>query len=120
MQDLFDGCEFSFELDGCTPPCSLSDMNKDFLYKLQIVYEKIPFHINSAYRSKEWEIAHKRSGSSSHVKGLAVDIHYRNSRELALLVSNFLAVGISRFGIAKTFLHVDADPDKVSPCIWLY
>lgn len=78
-----------------------------------------PIIINSAYRSKEYELSKGRAGTSSHVSGLAVDIRCSNSVDRLDLVIALLSVGFRRIGISRNFVHVDIDPDKVQ-CIWLY
>ncbi len=57
------------------------NMNVDFLAKLDEAreYANIPFIINSAYRSPEHKESIKNP-TSSHIKGLAVDIKANDSR----------------------------------------
>lgn len=78
-----------------------------------------PFIINSAYRCRSYEISMGRSGTSSHCKGLAVDLRCDSDYKRLIMVQNLLRAGFRRIGIAKTFIHADLDKDK-SPCIWLY
>ena len=79
----------------------------------------IPFTINSAYRSPEHPLSIKNP-SSSHIKGLAVDIKIRSSRERFIILDALIAVGFTRIGIADTFIHVDLDLDKSQGVIWTY
>jgi len=80
----------------------------------------IPFKINSGYRT----IKHnKKIGgvkSSSHLKGLAVDIKCIDSRSRFIIVNSLINAGFTRIGIAKTFIHVDCDIDKSAQVIWMY
>jgi len=97
-------------------------MDADFLAKLDKAREfaKVPFIINSAWRSEE---DNKRVGGkpdSSHLKGLAVDIKATNSRQRGLILDALRAVGFTRIGIARTFIHVDMDFDKDQDVTWLY
>lgn len=78
----------------------------------------VPFKVNSAYRSIDYEFQHGRTGTSSHCKGLAVDIACNNSAQRLKMVKALLLCGFCRIGIYKNFIHVDKDPDKVA-CIWL-
>ena len=78
-----------------------------------------PFIVNSAFRTVEYELAHNRSGSSSHCKGLAVDLHCISDRARCTIVKCLLRAGFRRIGIAKTFIHVDYDKSK-NDAIWLY
>ena len=96
-------------------------MNVEFLAKLDEAREfsKIPFIINSAYRSPKHPLSIKNP-TSSHIKGLAVDISVKGSRQRFLILDALLAVGITRIGVASTFIHADIDPDKSQNVIWTY
>jgi len=96
-------------------------MNKDFLFVLDEAREfaGIPFVINSAYRSPEHPLSIKNP-SSSHIKGLAVDIKATDSNTRFKIVKALIEVGFNRIGIADTFIHVDLDLDKTQNVIWTY
>lgn len=110
------------EFTACVPSCSIDNMNAGFLAQLDKVRELsgIPLVLNSAFRSLDWERKQGRTGSSSHCKGLAVDIRCNTSANRYKIVKAALAVGISRIGIGKTFVHLDADRDKVQGVIFDY
>ena len=99
-----------------------SKMDKDFLEKLDYARGNagVPFKINSGYRTKEWNLKVGGRVGSSHLKGLAVDIHCNNSRNRALIINALMEVGVNRFGIARTFIHCDVDKNKDQDVIWLY
>ena len=97
-------------------------MNRDFLIKLDSArgIAGIPFKINSGYRTeKRNDLIGGRVGSS-HLKGLAVDIGYKGSRQRYLIIQSLMHVGINRIGIGKTFIHCDVDNLKDPDVIWLY
>jgi uncharacterized protein YcbK (DUF882 family) len=96
-------------------------MDEDFLAKLDDAREfaGFPFFINSAYRSPEHPESIKNP-TSSHIKGLAVDIRARDSRTRYLIIDALMHVGFNRIGIADTFIHVDDDRNKASGVIWTY
>ena len=98
-----------------------NNMNKDFLFVLDEAREfaGIPFVINSAYRSPEHPLSIKNP-SSSHIKGLAVDIKATDSKTRFKIVKALIEVGFTRIGIADTFIHVDLDLDKTQNVIWTY
>lgn len=110
-----------FEFNCASPRCSIDDMDRDFLRALDSAraFSGVPFRINSAYRSKEYELEHGRTGTSSHCKGCAVDLACSDSRKRYLIVNALLSCGFQRVGISKSFIHVDSDPDK-RPSIWIY
>ena len=97
------------------------NMNVDFLAKLDEAREfaGIPFIINSAYRSPSHPESIKNP-TSSHIKGLAVDISVKDSITRFKVLNALIAVGFNRIGIAGTFIHVDSDLDKSQNVIWTY
>ena len=77
--------------------------------------------LNSAYRCPRHNI--KVLGSSmysSHMDGWAVDIRARSDATKYELMEILMRLGVSRFGVRKTFLHIDIDPDKNPKRIWGY
>ena len=96
-------------------------MNVEFLAKLDEAREfaGIPFIINSAYRSPEHPESIKNP-TSSHIKGLAVDISVKDSVTRFKILNALIAVGFNRIGVAGTFIHVDLDLDKSQNVIWTY
>jgi len=96
-------------------------MDVDFLAKLDEAreYAEIPFIINSAYRSPEHKESIKNP-TSSHIKGLAVDIKAKDSRTRGIILEALRSVGFTRIGIAKTFIHIDLDYSKSQNVTWLY
>lgn len=115
--DSFDVCRF--DVSTATPRCELSDLDPRLIEVGNKVYEKVPFVVNCAFRSREYDLSKGRSGSSSHCKGLALDIKAIDHRQRLALVAALTAAGVRRIGIAKNFIHFDVDPDKV-PSMWLY
>lgn len=99
-----------------------SKMDKKFLEKLDYARHNadVPFKINSGYRTKEWNAHIGGRVGSSHIKGLAADIHCNGSRDRALIIKSLLEVGITRIGIGRTFIHCDVDKKKDQDVFWLY
>jgi len=97
-------------------------MDSKFLEKLDYARHNagIPFKINSGYRTKEHNALVGGRVGSSHLKGIAVDIGYNGSRDRYLILNALMQVGITRFGIAKSFIHCDLDNSKDAKVIWLY
>ena len=97
------------------------NMDLDFLAKLDKAreYAGIPFVINSAYRSPEHPESIKNP-TSSHIKGLAVDIKAKDSRTRYKVLEALIHVGFNRIGIADSFIHVDDDKEKSSNVVWTY
>ncbi len=57
---------------------------------------------------------------SAHVMGVAADIACRSSGRRMALIRGLLAAGFTRIGVAKTFVHVDADVTKPDNVLWEY
>lgn len=110
------------EFDSRDEPGSGVYMNSDFMIPLHAARSMsyIPFRISSGYRTK----AHNKKvggvANSAHLRGYAADILTRNNAERAEVLRCLISAGFNRIGIAKNFIHVDNDPLKSSPRIWLY
>lgn len=110
------------EFKRCTPSCSLQDMKQDFMFRLDAARQMagIPFVITSAYRPVSWELSKGRTGTSSHTKGLAIDIRCNTDYNRSKIIKALLDVGFTRIGVAKTYIHVDLDKEKNQNRIWVY
>ena len=78
----------------------------------------IPFTINSGYRTIRHNQEVKGVPDSAHTRGYAADISATSKSKQVTMLKALYAVGFRRFGIYKTFIHVDNDPDKPTPSIW--
>lgn len=105
------------------------NMNPEFLRALDRArtIAGIPFIITKGggFRTKDYneELCKrnpKASPTSSHLKGLAADIAARGSAQRFAIISALLDVGITRIGIAKTFVHADLDHEKEPELVWVY
>ena len=110
------------EFDSSDEPGSGAKMHKEILHMLDAVRKEYgkPIKINSGYRT---EARNKKIGgvpNSSHLKGLAVDISCKNSKDRFALVNLLLKAGFKRIGIAGSFIHVDIDKNKSQNVIWGY
>lgn len=107
------------EFKRCIPSCSKEQMDKGFMQRLNKARRLagLPFVLNSAYRSSEYDMQKGRSGNSYHCKGRAVDIKCLDSSSRAVIVSALISCGFRGIGIGNTFVHVDDRPIK---CMWLY
>ena len=105
---------------GCGHCVSL-DMSDDLMLKLNAARHlaDTPFVILSAYRCPEHNKKVGGSPTSSHMKGLAVDIRTTSSANRHQILSGLLAAGFTRVGVYLGFIHVDVDSTKTSPVMWL-
>lgn len=87
----------------------MSDMDEDFLLMLDDLRERcgFPLVLNSAYRSKEYDLSRGRTGEGYHTLGRAVDIACCDSSKRAWIVKNAIEVGFKGIGISSTYIHLD-------------
>jgi len=112
-----------YEFD-CSCGCGKGhkDMNKDLLTKLDAArgYADVPFIISSAFRCRKHNSNVGGSKTSSHIKGLAVDIFCPSSSDRFDMLQGLMVAGFKRIGAGPTYLHCDVDPDKTQNCMWVY
>lgn len=115
IPDYFSEIEFNL----CTPSCDKNAMSARFLARLNSARHMagVPFILNSAYRSPEWDKSKGRSGKGYHTLGRAVDIRCSDSLVRADIIFSAMCCGLNGIGIAKDYIHLD---DRDEPCIWLY
>lgn len=94
-----------------TPSCALLDMSPSFMEALDKARNRagIPFVLNCAYRSPEWDKTKGRSGYSYHCSGRAVDIRCLDSESRWRIIEACTYYGLS-VGIYGRFLHIDNRP----------
>ena len=99
----------------------MEDMQETFLHRLDIArfHSGVPYIVNSAYRSVEHEKSKGRDGTSSHTKGLAVDLRATNSRTRFKIIEGLLKAGFTRIGVYNWGIHVDEDYEKEQEVIFI-
>lgn len=110
------------EFARCVPACSIDDMDQELLTLMDALRKAcgIPLVINCAYRSPEWDTARGRSGNSAHTEGTAVDIRCTDTHTRMLIVREALTLGITRIGIASSFVHIDISKKLNPEQLWTY
>lgn len=119
-EDLKKLSELNFA--SCVPSCSADALNPSVVDALIMAqkYAGFQFTITSAFRSQAYERSKGRKGTSSHCKGLAVDISTRDSHTRYKVLLSLAFAGFSRLGVGKTFIHADMDETKAHPIIFHY
>lgn len=97
-------------------------MDPAFLSRLDQVREVagIPMVLTSAYRSPSYELQHGRQGSSAHCQGKAVDVRCNSFANRYRIIRAALACGITRIGVAKSYVHLDVSTTHQQNVIWDY
>lgn len=110
------------DVSTAVPKCELSDLNPKFVETLILAQRMcgIPFTITSAYRSQAYERSKGRKGTSSHCRGLAVDVSAIDSHTRYKVLLGAALAGVPRIGVGKRFLHLDIDETKAHPIIFHY
>lgn len=108
------------EFDSPDAPGSGSAMQSDFLVKLDKARELcgLPFKINSGFRTPAHNKAVGGEPNSAHTKGWAADIGYSSGTQGYQILTSLLAVGFTRIGVYKNWLHCDCDPSLPAKVIW--
>ena len=102
--------------------CGKNEMSEAFMDRRDTARGTagIPFRINSGYRC----IAHNAEvggkSTSSHLKGLAVDINVISSLARFNILRGLILAGFKRIGVGPRFIHVDEDTNKAQEVTWLY
>lgn len=110
------------EFRHCVPPCSLQDMDQQFMIQLDNARKQagIPFVLNSAFRSVAYEKSKGRSGAGDHPQHKGVDIRCNTSSNRMKIVRALLENGFTRIGIGKTYIHAGMGKDLPQNVIWHY
>jgi len=110
------------EFDSPDLPNSGYNMDMEFLKLLDKARHiaGVSFRITSGFRTETHNKAVGGVPNSSHLKGFAVDIACTDSSTRHKIVKAAISSGINRIGIANTFIHLDADPNKSPNVIWTY
>lgn len=107
----------------CKCGCNTNYIDSDFLEMIDKARRiaGVPFKVNSGFRCENHRLS-KKNPTSSHIKGIAADIHFTDGKNLALIMGGLGGAGFERFGIdfKNKFIHADCDEDKTNPCIWGY
>ena len=108
------------EFQRCNPPCSLRDMDQKSIDKFDKARQLagIPFVINSAYRSIDYENSKGRAGTSAHTLGKAMDIRCHDSKNRFKIVDALIKAGFKRIGVYDTFIHADNSTTHEQDVIW--
>lgn len=103
-----------------SPSCRMSDMCDDTLCRFDRAREiaGVPFVVNSAYRSPEWDRSKGRSGTGAHTLGRAMDIRCTSSADRYRIIFGALSAGFCRIGVYPTFIHLDDAESLPHPVIW--
>lgn len=106
----------------CVPSCKREDICEESLRRLDECRASagIPFILNSAYRSRQYELEKGRTGNSAHSLGRAFDVRCSDNVSRWRIVSAAIAVGFTRIGIGDRFIHLDDAISLPSHRIWLY
>lgn len=106
----------------CRCGCGLYNITEEMEETLDAVRELagVPMVVNSGCRCEEHNRDVKGSPTSSHLKGIAVDIKADNNADRDAILYALYKLNIRRVGIAKSFIHFDIDYSKTRERCWVY
>ena len=110
----------------CSYDCGKGAQHMDphLRHLLDVVRDRLgqPITITSAIRCVQHNTDIGGSTTSSHIKGLAVDIAVPNSNYRFHIKKILKNCGVTRIGDSKDggFIHIDVDHDKAQFVEWLY
>jgi len=114
---------FSYnEFDSPDEEGSGRNMDYDLLNmidKARELYGK-PIVVTSGFRTESHNKKVGGVSSSSHLKGLAIDVACVRSKDRFEMLTALIEAGFNRIGVASTFIHVDIDKNKSQNVIWTY
>ena len=101
------------------PCCGRAEMSEAFLEKLDVIRERvgIPMRVVSGFRCARYNERIGGARRSKHMTGNAADVHVFSSNHRMRMVEEGVGLGIGRFGIGVTFLHID---DADGKHMWTY
>ena len=91
----------------------------DMIDKAREIYGK-PIRVTSGYRTEDHNRKVGGVDSSSHLKGLAIDVACVRSNDRFEMLTALIEVGFNRIGVASNFIHIDIDKNKSQNVIWTY
>ena len=99
-----------------------NEMKHEFMEVLQKIRAEFgPMRITSGFRHATHPIEAKKMRPGEHTFGMCVDIGCNNGADRYRLVTIALKHGITRIGIAKTFVHLGLGaPGLPNNVIWEY
>ena len=105
----------------CRCGCGYDAINPQLVAALDMARKDagIGFTVSSGCRCKGHNAHVGGVADSAHVKGFAVDIQVKNSAHRIKVVKALVRY-FDRIGIDKNFIHVDIDPNKPGPAMWVY
>lgn len=114
---IYKGLEVPFKESDFACKCGCGkgfpDMSEELLDKLFRARARagVPFIITSGFRCEEHNRKCGGKPSSAHLRGMAVDVKYPDSRGAYKMLKAFLEVGFVRLGKhdGQGFFHVDCD-----------
>jgi len=119
---------FTFDEMACKncPHCGgISDMNEDFMMKLQQLRDScnFPLHVNSGFRCKKKNIDCGGHENSAHLTGEGADLRCERNQARTVIqkaIEMGFSVGIQQKGTSR-FVHVDSKlRSSGNPNLWSY
>lgn len=80
----------------------------------------IPFIVTSWTRCAQRNADEKGKENSDHLTGEGTDIFCETSQARWKIIRSAIAIGFTRIGIGKNFIHLGSREDNPQKVLWLY
>jgi zinc D-Ala-D-Ala carboxypeptidase len=100
----------------------INEMKHEFMTVLQAIRNEYgPMSISSGFRHPTHPIEARKMRPGEHTFGMCADVRCSNGADRYRLITIALKHGITRIGIAKTFVHIGLGaPTVPNNVIWEY
>lgn len=113
---------FSRHEFACRCGCGLDDIKMELVEMLQVARDILgeAITVTNGLRCPAYNLLVGGMVNSSHLLGWAADLKIPIPSDRYRYYHAFHKAGFRRFGHGDGFMHVDCDPNKPFPRMWLY
>ena len=103
----------------CCGACHVQTSLIDLLELMRSLAGGEPLVVNSCYRCPSHNAEVGGAPNSSHLRGLACDLHVPDGVRMHRLVRAAFGAGAMGIELGADYLHVDVDQSLPRPCCWI-
>lgn len=106
----------------CLCGCGQVAISPGLIQTLEAIreYAGYPINVESGFRCPTQNAAAGGSAQSAHLTGEAADFRIRSDHERFKFIEAAIMAGVSRVGVARTFLHLDISKRNAQEVCWGY
>lgn len=113
---------FKPEEFACKCGCGFKTIDVGLVFNLDIIRGILnkPLIILSGCRCEKWNAHEGGEKNSDHLTGDGVDVKAIDSHSRFVIIDQALLLGITRVGVASTYIHLGMNPANPQQVFWLY